>query len=288
MRVFQPYSAIVAALRDSKFLDVTGPEGLEEIRRKLPYDPEKEDQSLPRSVYVKGFGEETATTQFDVEAFFAQYGPTNCVRLRRTDDKTFKGSCFVEFQDEKTAQDFLALDPKPLWQGKHELKIMSRGEYLKEKNDMIHDGEMDPNITKQYRGRGRGGKGGNFRGDRDRRDRGDRDPDDWKKRREDDQKFGFRDNRRDRENRSQRGRGRGRDNDRDHCNNDRNQERKDRDEVNVKVGADVKAESTTQTTNFELENSEKSKKHAREDDNEAENLPAKRLDHKIETENEAS
>jgi lupus La protein len=222
------YTEVVTALRDSVTLDITGPEGLEEIRRKVPFDPNKIDNREQRTVYVKGFGDELPSSQFDIEAFFAEYGPTNSVRLRRTDDKLFKGSCYIEFQDEETAQNFLALDPKPLWKGKHELEIMSKLGYLEKKNLAIRSEEAEPNATRPFRGGGSGGRGG-YRGNRDRRDAGDRDPDDWKKRREDDQKSGFRDNRRDRDNNRHHngrgGRGRGRGNDRDRRNNDRNQER---------------------------------------------------------------
>ncbi len=226
MKKFE-YTDVVAAMRGSVALDVTGPEGLEEVRRKVPYDPSKKDVRIPRTVYVKGFGEELPSSQFDIEAFFAQYGPTNSVRLRRTDDKFFKGSCYIEFQDEETAKSFLALDPKPLWKGKHELVIMSQDEYLKNKNRAIRDGESEPNATRPSR-EGKSGRGGGYRGNRDRRDAGDRDPDDWKKRREDDQKSGFRDNRRDRDHRHHNGRGgrgRGRGSDRDRRKDDRNQDR---------------------------------------------------------------
>jgi lupus La protein len=218
MRQYQPYSAVVAALRESKFLEVTGPEGMEEIKRKTPYDPDRKDNRMPRSIYAKGFGEETPTSQFDIEAFFAEHGPTNVVRLRRTEDtKLFKGSVFVEFADEETATKFLALDPKPMWQGKHELQIMSKLEYVTTKKNAILDGTLIPNTTRSTSHRGRGGR--NF--DR----RGDRDPDDWKKRREDDQKSGFRDNKRGRGHRghgSRGGQGRGRG---DRRNDDRNRER---------------------------------------------------------------
>jgi lupus La protein len=58
MKRFQPVSAVVAALRESKMLDVTGPEGAEEVKRKVAWDgKDPEDESLPRSVYVKGFGD---------------------------------------------------------------------------------------------------------------------------------------------------------------------------------------------------------------------------------------
>ncbi|KAK5242475.1 hypothetical protein LTR16_008489, partial [Cryomyces antarcticus] len=110
MRHFQPYSAVVAALKDSTFLDVTEDE---EIKRKVPlvdvsddtYQNAQamEDKTIPRSIYAKGFGREGPSTQFDIEAFFAPYGPTNAIRLRRTyPEKVFKGSVFVEFDNEDT------------------------------------------------------------------------------------------------------------------------------------------------------------------------------------------
>ena len=218
MRRFQPYSAVVAALRDSKFLEVTEDES---IRRREPLAEAEgksaeealriyEDKAQPRSVYVKGFGEEGPSTQFDVEAFFAPYGPTNAIRLRRTfPDKIFKGSVFVEFENEETQQAFLALDPKPKFKGK-ELMIMSKKEYCDMKVSDIKSGKVKANESKRG---GRGGGGGRGRGggkkmrDRDRgRDRNrdrDRDDDgkehgsngDWRASRDKFQKNGFRDSR---------------------------------------------------------------------------------------------
>ena len=248
MKRFKPVSAVVAALRESNFLEVSGPEGAEQVKRKVPYDPKTpRSKTEARSVYVKGFGDEEPSSQFDIEAFFAPFGPTNAVRLRRTPEKLFKGSVFVEFQDEETAQKFLELDPKPLWKGKHVLKIQSKKEYTDAKAQEIKDGKMEPAETwgpsSRGRGRGRGHRGGDFRGDRDHgrggrhhnRDRGDgdRDPDDWKKRREDDRASGFKDDRRrnDRDRKGgrgdRRGRGRGRD-DRGPRDNDRNREREEK------------------------------------------------------------
>ncbi|KAJ9636839.1 hypothetical protein H2199_007833 [Coniosporium tulheliwenetii] len=206
MRHFQPYSAVVAALRESSILDVTADD---EIRRKTPLpeevgkdvDDEKikifEDKAMPRSIYAKGFGEEGPSTQFDIEAFFMPYGPTNQIRLRRTwQDKTFKGSVFVEFDSEDTQKAFLALDPKPKFQGR-ELKIMSKREYVEGKAEDIRAGKIQASGRPQFnsRGRGRGGRGRGDRNDRNdrRRDRsrsprGDRDDKDWRGRREDFQK----------------------------------------------------------------------------------------------------
>lgn len=229
MKRFQPMSAIIAALKESKFLKVSGPEGEEGVSRVVPYDPkdtvtERERERTSRSVYAKGFGDEEPSTQFDIEAFFTPYGPTTSIRLRRTEDKLFKGSVFVEFQDVETYERFLAVDPKPLWKGEHVLMIQPKQDYIDRKNEDIQEGRIEPknsNYTQGFgggrgrgrgRGRGQGGdrggdRGGNRGGFRDRndRDRGDRDPNDWKKRREEDRANGFKDDRK-----GGRGRGRGR------------------------------------------------------------------------------
>ena len=65
MKRFQPYSAVVAALKDSQFLVVEGEEGSETVKRKEPYvsNPEGQKKRMANSVYIKGFGEETETTQ---------------------------------------------------------------------------------------------------------------------------------------------------------------------------------------------------------------------------------
>lgn len=128
----------------------------------------------------KGFDQETPTTQFEIEAFFAPYGPTNAIRLRRADNKVFKRSVFVEFADEATQQAFLALEPKPKWKG-NDLLIKSKAEYVEGKLADIAAGKVIPRERREASG-----------------------PKDWKKRREEDQKRGFRDDK------NQRGGGRGR------------------------------------------------------------------------------
>lgn len=214
MQVFQPYSAVVAALKDSSFLVIDGEEGKETIKRKQAYDPSIKDMRFPRTIYAKGFGDEKPTTQLDLETFFAGFGKTRAVRLRRhvdgPDSGLFKGSVFVEYDSEETAKKFLETEPKPSFEGK-ELKTMTKSEYVEEKNQLIKDGKMQPNETRiretNRGGRGRGGRG-SHRGSDKRRE--DRDPDDWKKRREDDRKSGFRDDRNGRRNgRDANGRGRG-------------------------------------------------------------------------------
>ncbi|SZF02176.1 unnamed protein product [Blumeria hordei] len=227
MRRFSPYEAIVSALKESKFLQVSGEEGAEVINRRIAFDPDTpRNKAESRSIYAKGFGNEEPSSQFDIEAFFAPYGPTNAVRLRRTHDKLFKGSVFVEFADEETAQKFLDLPNKPLWKGEHCLRVMSKKAYMDLKMEEIKSGTIEPASSDKWlqgrgRGRGRGNRGGQGQSGRH---RDDRDPNDWKKRREDDRASGFKDDR----NRNRGGRGRGRGRGENKCRNgrDRNSDRK--------------------------------------------------------------
>lgn len=202
MRRFQPFSAIVEALKTSEKLELTNDNTC--VRRKVPlpeqvndsFDPSTakvfEDKALHKSIYAKGFGKEEPSTQFDIEAFFAPYGPTSAIRLRRTHDKIFKGSVFVEFDSEDTQKAFLALDPKPKWKGDTELLIKSKKEYCDEKVKEIQAGRLAPS-NKFNNNRGRGGNRGRGRD-------GNNDTRDWRDRRSEDQKQGYR---------SQRGNGRG-------------------------------------------------------------------------------
>jgi lupus La protein len=145
MKIYE-YSDVVPALKESAFLSITGDEGKEKVNRKVAFDPSVEkkaqEEKEARSVYVKGFGDEVPTSQFDIEAFFSPYGPTNAVRLRRTNDKLFKGSVFVEFENEELAKTFLTLDPMPMWKGENVLKVMSKKEYIAIKEQEIKDGKV--------------------------------------------------------------------------------------------------------------------------------------------------
>ncbi|KAF7590599.1 hypothetical protein BBP40_002636 [Aspergillus hancockii] len=189
MRRFQPFSAIVEALKSSELLELTDNDS--SVRRKTPlpenvtenHDPSVvkvfEDKAMERSIYAKGFGEEGPTTQLEIEEFFAPHGPVNAIRLRRANDKTFKGSVFVEFESEEKQKAFLALDPKPQWKGQ-DLNIKSKKEYCDEKVRDIEAGRIKPSGGRHFRGRG------GFRG-RGRQS----DNRDWRERRAEDQKRGF-------------------------------------------------------------------------------------------------
>ena len=221
MRRFQPLSAVVEALKESEVLEVVNGD---EIKRKTPLSDTVgtnfdeidlsifEDEAMPRTLYAKGFGDETASTQYDIETFFQPYGPIKAVRLRRNNQLWFKGSVFVEFEDEETMKAFLDLDPKPKWND-NELKIMSKKAYCEMKVEDIKAGRIEANSRGQNGHRGRGGHRGGNRGGRGRdrgrdfgrdrrgnrpsryRDNDDRGEDDWKGRRDDFQRRGYKDKR---------------------------------------------------------------------------------------------
>ena len=194
MRRFKPHSAIVAALKESKVLNVVENDSCVQRKEALPENFKDksmnevvqvhEDEAMGRSIFAKGFGEEKTSTQFDIEAYFAGHGPTNSVRLRRTYDRKFKGSVFVEFDSEETQQKFLALDPKPKWRGS-ELLIKSKKLYCEEKVEDIKNGRVKPNTHWQpHDTRYKSGEQRAKEGDRD-----------WRDRRNEDQKGGSQDKR---------------------------------------------------------------------------------------------
>lgn len=220
MRHFKPFSAVVAALKESKTLEVVNGD---EVKRKTPLPIDKdvnfedsakliEDAAMARSIYVKGFEAEVATSQLDIEEFFQPYGPINMVKLRRDfGDNTFKGSVFVEFVSAEVMQEFMDLETKPQWKGEKDLMYMTKKSYCEGKIKDIEAGRIRPNEHdterrnfrggrgggrgRGDRGRGRGdrgrGRGRGGRGNNDRRDRrGGRDGDDrdWKTRRDNDQR----------------------------------------------------------------------------------------------------
>ncbi|KAI0974521.1 hypothetical protein F4678DRAFT_458484 [Xylaria arbuscula] len=276
MRRFKPYESVVKALKESNFFVIDGPDGEETIRRKNAIDTEKRNKREERSVYVKGFGDETSSTQFDIEAFFAQYGQFDSVRLRRAEppEKVFKGSVFVEWSDKETADKFVALESEPQWKG-HPLHIMWKLDYMKQKSEAIREGKINLGGRKYGRGSHRGQRG-HFRGN----DRG-ANKDDWKKRREQDQQNGFSDRR---DNNRGRGRGRGRGNFRGRGGRD-NQSTRDQD-APVKPADDgrpkihVSKEGAKILEEEKVKSGETNGKRARDDDPSSGEPPAKKVDTK--------
>ena len=194
MRRFEPRSAVIEALKDSKFLNLVDNDTAIQRKEPLPEDlagkpmnevnQVHETSSMARSVYVKGFGPEQTQTQFDIEAFFANHGPTNSVRLRRHGDGAFKGSVFVEFDSEDTQKAFLSLEPKPKWNG-NDLLIKSKKEYCDDKVEDIKAGKIRPNSPRPDRN--------NEDRKFDKRNRNRDDNRDWRDRRDEDRKNGFKD-----------------------------------------------------------------------------------------------
>jgi len=205
MRRFKPYSAVVAALRESKDLEVVddgeySKAGSEAVKRKEPISvPTKEgddknppttvdlfyrlknnsSNNMDRSAYVKGFGNEEDAGQIALEKFFRPYGAV-MIRKRREDDGAWKGSVFVEFDSEDSRKQFLELDPAPKYNG-NELTVMGKKEYIEMKckeKGIKPDWELTEQEKHEQRkrlrgtngdggrGRGRGGGRGHGRGGR--------------------------------------------------------------------------------------------------------------------------
>lgn len=201
MRRFQPYSAVVKALRESEVLEVLDTdrysgEGNEAVKRKVPVQlVEREGDrnvsleehherlvrrsmnNLDASIYAKNFGS-MDIGQIELENFFRPYGAV-MVRMRRDADDKWKGSVFVEFPTPEAQKEFLALDPAPKFKDS-QLTIMGKREYSKMKCDekgITPNWEKDQNTRtfhKPYNrdrsdrseGRGRGGQRGGGRGGR--------------------------------------------------------------------------------------------------------------------------
>lgn len=151
MHRFQPYEAVVEALRQSPDLLEVSEDG-KQVRRKIPLvEPKAEakKEAFKRTVYAKGFGEETPTSQFDIEKFFGEHGSTKQVRLRRAEDGTFKGSVFAEFENLDDAKKFVEAESKPKWDNK-ELLVMSKQAYVDMKS--AEHGFTDSATGKRRRG----------------------------------------------------------------------------------------------------------------------------------------
>ncbi|KAK4505476.1 hypothetical protein PRZ48_003439 [Zasmidium cellare] len=197
MRHFQPFTAVVNAVKGSYVLEVNDKD---EVYRKTPIasyftkDTEENDrllttETMARSIYAKGFGEEHEDTAFKIEEFFEPYGVRG-VRLRREKDGTFKGSVFVEFESEEAAEQFLNMEEPPKFNDT-ELKIMSKKEYVDEKSEGIRNGTVKPNSpTRRFSNHRDNRRGGRDNGGYNKRKRhyddedNDEDNDNWRERRD--------------------------------------------------------------------------------------------------------
>ncbi|KAJ3875537.1 hypothetical protein F5051DRAFT_59292 [Lentinula edodes] len=112
------------------FADSNLPYDNENVRRRTEVQEPK--GQFERRVYAKGFGiDESKDLQLRLEELFQGYGSTNEVRMRRSDDKSFQGSIFVEFTEPAGAEALLKAEPKPKWD--RENLIMSKEAYCEMK-----------------------------------------------------------------------------------------------------------------------------------------------------------
>ncbi|KAJ1300664.1 hypothetical protein OPQ81_002312 [Rhizoctonia solani] len=155
MREFEPKGTewLLAVLRTSDGLIEVDETGTKVRRAKELTQPK--DQ-FERSVYAKGFPDETPELQVQLEKFFSQFGKVNAVRMRRTEQKVFKNSVFVEFADFASVKAFLEADPKPAFQGQ-ELLTMTKEAYCTMK---IKEKGLDKKGVTPRTHSGTGGAGG--------------------------------------------------------------------------------------------------------------------------------
>ncbi|CAI8047983.1 La protein homolog [Geodia barretti] len=69
------------------------------------FDPEFRKEMNDRTVYAKGFPEDTQLDQ--IQEFTDKYGKVHLIHMRRLKDRKFKGSVFVEFVSVEDAKKFL-------------------------------------------------------------------------------------------------------------------------------------------------------------------------------------
>jgi len=96
-------NAIITALKKSKTKLIEFNSDNTKLKRSVPI-PDKIDASN-RTIYAKGFPADS--TIDSIESFWSGKGKVQCVRLRRKKDKTFKGSCFIEFSSEEEANNII-------------------------------------------------------------------------------------------------------------------------------------------------------------------------------------
>ncbi|KAI9011411.1 hypothetical protein BC832DRAFT_550630 [Gaertneriomyces semiglobifer] len=98
------------------------------IRRKVQLRPLH--KPLNKTIYAKGFPVDCKNILDEVRRFFSPYGDVGYIKLRRDDAGRFKGSVFVDFEDEKTAEQVarlsLTYDDSPM-------TLMLKEEYIKMK-----------------------------------------------------------------------------------------------------------------------------------------------------------
>lgn len=130
------FGTILAALKKSK----TGLLEIDEEKSKIRRSPSKplpevteeyKNAIKNRSVYIKGFQLDTSLD--DIKNWLEGKGPIENIQMRRTLDKTFKGSIFIVFETEEAAKKFL--ENKDLKFKDSDMIILSKEDYFAKKNE---------------------------------------------------------------------------------------------------------------------------------------------------------
>ncbi|XP_075036782.1 lupus La protein [Mixophyes fleayi] len=141
------FSKIFGALKKSKLDLLQIDEEKCKIRRSpdkpLPEATEEYKNALKnRSVYIKGF--QTNTTLDDIKEWLENKGPIENIQMRRSLEKTFKGSIFIVFEAEESAKKFL--ENKDLKFKDSDLIILSKDEYFAKKNEERKQKQSDAKV----------------------------------------------------------------------------------------------------------------------------------------------
>lgn len=121
------------------------------LRRLKPMPEETEETyslAKEKTIYCKGFPEDA--TLDNIEEFFEDKGKCIFIKMRRNidEDKTFKGSVFVEFDTKEEAATFVAT--KGLKYGDTELLYMFKDAYFRSKKEKGKHSEIkDENENKE-------------------------------------------------------------------------------------------------------------------------------------------
>lgn len=135
-RLSKDFGVIVEALRKSK----TGLMEINEDKTKIRRSPNKPLPELNdqykaaiknRSVYVKGFPLDA--TLDDIKEWLEDKGPVENIQMRRTLQKTFKGSIFAVFDSVESAKKFTEI-PNQKYKDT-ELIVLFKEEYCTKKNE---------------------------------------------------------------------------------------------------------------------------------------------------------
>ncbi|KAM9304951.1 lupus La protein [Gastrophryne carolinensis] len=130
------FDTILKALKKSKTGLIEIDEEKQKIRRSpskpLPENTEEYKNAIKhRSVYIKGFQQDT--TLDEIKQWLDNKGPIENIQMRRTIDKTFKGSVFIVFETEEAAKSFL--ENKDHKFKDSDMTILSKDEYFAKKNE---------------------------------------------------------------------------------------------------------------------------------------------------------